>query len=258
MARDLPAVFNGAKPVQTGRDVRGRFVAGAPPGPGRPANPYARQQAALRVAVLAAVEEGDLRAVVRKVLHLAKRGSIPAAECLFKWIIGPPPEPTHPDFLRAHEFAARRAQPSLVDELALAERPPLEDQAADPDAEDGPEEEFSLPNRENAAAGSPQLREMLMWAVQQLAEAQSQAALPPPPDPLAGWEAFAAQRLAWDPQAACPSDLLYLQYTRWCALRGEVALAEDKVLAWLTQHGTTVSTGTFSQLRTVAGVRLVE
>jgi hypothetical protein len=258
MARDLPAVFNGAKPVQTGRDGRGRFVAGAPPGPGRPANPYARQQAALRVAVLAAVEEGDLRAVVRKVLHLAKRGSIPAAECLFKWIIGPPPEPTHPDFLRAHEFAARRAQPSLVDELALAERPPLEDQAADPDAEDGPEEEFSLPNRENAAAVHPQLREMLMWAVQQLAEAQTRPALPPPPDPVQSWETFAATRLQWDPEAAVPVDLLYLTYARWAAARGEPVLAAAPVLAWLRDKGATLRTGTFSRLQDVAGVRLVE
>jgi hypothetical protein len=257
MARDLPAVFNGAKPVQTGRDVRGRFVAGAPPGPGRPANPYARQQAALRVAALAAVEEGELRAVVRKLLSLAKRGSIPAAECLFKWIIGPPPEPTHPDFLRAHDFAARRAQPGLVDELALEERLPLDDQAADPDAENDPEEELALRGHDDAAPVHPQLREMLIWAVQQLAEAQPRAAIPPP-DPLAGWERFAAMRLAWDEQAAVPIDMLYLAYARWCTSHGEPVLPERDMLAWLAARGARVSTGTFSQLQAVAGVRLVE
>jgi hypothetical protein len=253
MARDLPAVLDGGKPHYTGRDAKGRFVAGAPPGPGRPANPYARQQVALRVAVLDEVDEGDLRAVVQKLLRLAKLGNVAAVELLFKWVIGPPPTPTHPDFVRAHEFEAWRAQPGLVDELALAERLPADPHAEDP--EEGPEPEVeAVP----AAAGSPQLQEMLMWAVKQLAEAQARTALPPPPDPLAGWERFAAMRLAWDEQAAVPIDMLYLAYARWCTSHGEPVLPERDMLAWLTARGATVRTGTFSQLQDLVGVRLLE
>jgi hypothetical protein len=251
MARDLPAVLNGGKPHYTGRDVKGRFMPGAPPGPGRPANPYARQQAALHVAVLDEVKEGDLRAVVQKLLRLAKLGNLAAVELLFKWIIGPPPEPTHPDFLRAHEFAGRRAQPGLVDELALAERLP----AADEDAEEDPE----TPTIEDEAPAPlhPQLWEMLMWAVQQFAGAQPRAAIPPP-DPLAGWERFAAMRLAWDEQAAVPIDVLYLAYARWCTTRGEPVLPERDMLGWLQGKGARVNTGAFSQLTTVQGIRVLE
>jgi hypothetical protein len=265
MARDLPArrpVFNGPKTVENGRmtrDARGRFVAGNPGG-GRPRNPYARAQAALRVAVLDQVTEHDLRAVVRTMVRLAKHGSVQAAELLFKWIVGPPPAPTHPDFVDMHELQVRRSLPTLVDRLALADEQADRAPAADDDAEEAPEEAFSLPNIENqySAAVHPQLREMLMWAVQQLAEAQTRPALPPPPDPAKSWETFAAQRLQWDPQAAVPVDLLFVTYARWCAARGEPVLAEERVLAWLEAEGATVRTGELSQFATVQGVRVTE
>jgi hypothetical protein len=35
-------------------------------------------------------------------------------------------------------------------------------------------------------------------------------------------------------------------------------LAEEKVLAWLTQHGTTVRTGSLSGITAVEGVRVVD
>jgi hypothetical protein len=146
--------------------------------------------------------------------------------------------PTHPDFVRVHDFEARRAQPGLVDELALAEALPA---APDP----GP-----------AAEVPAQLREMLVWAVHQLAEAQTPPALPSP-DPVAGWEAFVASRLEFDPQAAVDVDALYLTYARWCAGRAEVPLEEDKALVWLTQHGASLRRGALSQTTMVVGVRVV-
>jgi hypothetical protein len=79
---------------------------------------------------------------------------------------------------------------------------------------------------------------------------------PPPPDPAAGWERFAASRLEWDPQAAVEVDQLYISYARWCASHGEVALAEAPVLAWLQNKGATVYTGPLSQVTTVLGVRV--
>jgi hypothetical protein len=256
MARDLPArrtVFNGRKPVKTGRDIRGRFMVGAPPGPGRPRNPYARAQAALRCAVLEAVTAGDLRAVVRALVRLGKRGNVVAAEVLFKHVIGPPPVPTHPDFLAVHELEARRALPTLVDELALADRPGEQELAeADPDEAPAAEDEALPP-----APLHPQLQAMLSWAVEQLAEAQPRAAIPPP-NPQGSWEAFAASYLEWQESAAAPIDLVFVSYARWAASRGEPVLAEDRVLAWLTARGATVRTGAYSQLTTVQGVRVTE
>jgi hypothetical protein len=39
---------------------------------------------------------------------------------------------------------------------------------------------------------------------------------------------------------------------------GEPVLAEEKVLAWLTQHGATVRTGSLSHITAVEGVRVVD
>jgi hypothetical protein len=255
MARDLPAVLNGGKPHYTGRDAKGRFVAGAPPGPGRPANPYARQQAALRVAVLDEVDEGDLRAVVQKLLRLAKLGNVAAVELLFKWVIGPPPTPTHPDIVDAHELQVRRSLPTLVDWMALAneqaDRAPTADDDAEDDLDDA-EEEAALP------PVHPQVRELLSWAIQPLAEAQKPSALPPLPDPAQSWEVFAHQRLEWVPDAAAPLDHLLLAYVRWCMARDEPVLAEEKMLAWLKDHGAGVRTGALSAFTSVVGVRFRE
>jgi hypothetical protein len=98
----------------------------------------------------------------------------------------------------------------------------------------------------------------MAWALWELAEAETRVALPPPPDPAAGWETCAASRLEWDAQAAVPIDLLFLAYARWCASHGEPVLAEDHVLAWLTQHGATVRTGSVSRITAVKGVRVVD
>ena len=91
-----------------------------------------------------------------------------------------------------------------------------------------------------------------------MAEAQTRVALPPPSDPASGWETCAASRLEWDAQAAAPIDLLFLAYARWCASYGEPVLAEEKVLAWLTGHGATVSIGPVSHITAVEGVRVVD
>jgi hypothetical protein len=77
-----------------------------------------------------------------------------------------------------------------------------------------------------------------------------------PPDPAAGWEAFAASHLEWDPEAAVEVDVLYLSYATWCTSHGEVPLAEEKVLAALEAHGARVITGAVSRLTTVQGMRV--
>jgi len=72
-----------------GRDVAGRFQAGNPGGPG---NPYAKQVGRLRSAMLDAVSEEDMRAVVAKLVELAKDGSVPAAKEVLERTLGRPTE----------------------------------------------------------------------------------------------------------------------------------------------------------------------
>lgn len=60
-----------------GRDRTGRFAAGNPGGPG---NPHARRVAALRSAMLGAVTDDDMEAIVSKLIALARSGNVPAAK----------------------------------------------------------------------------------------------------------------------------------------------------------------------------------
>src|SRR5262245_6812004 len=69
------------------RDSRGRFM---PKNPGGPGNPFARQVAALRQAVLNAVTPADIQTVIRKLIELAAAGSLPAARLLLGYAIGKP------------------------------------------------------------------------------------------------------------------------------------------------------------------------
>lgn len=72
-----------------GRDERGRFVRGCPPGPG---NPLAQRVARLRAALLSAVGAEDIRAVVQALLQQAKGGDVGAAKVLLSWCLGKPVE----------------------------------------------------------------------------------------------------------------------------------------------------------------------
>ncbi len=60
-----------------GRDAAGRFAAGNLGGPG---NPYAKRVAALRGAMLNAVSEEDMGAILARLVELAKAGNVPAAK----------------------------------------------------------------------------------------------------------------------------------------------------------------------------------
>jgi hypothetical protein len=197
MARDPPAtVFNGPKTVETGRDARGRFLP-ANAGGGRPANPFARYQGEWRQALLAEVTPADVRAVIRKVLQLAKRGYVPAAAWLRKWTQGGPPPVVDPDKLEAHEREVWTGRLTMLDHLALT---------ADA-SDDDPKAEAPAETAEAAESGEPSLRTTLAWALEELAGAQT-ALRAQRPDRVTGWEAFAASALDWDPQAAVPVDLL--------------------------------------------------
>ena len=63
-------------PAAAKRDTAGRFCAGNRGGAG---NPFARQSAALRKAVLAAVTEADVTAIVAKLVEKAREGDVGGA-----------------------------------------------------------------------------------------------------------------------------------------------------------------------------------
>jgi len=60
-----------------GRDTAGRFAPGNSGGPG---NPHAKQVGSLRSAMLRAVSEEDMEAILGKLVALARSGNVPAAK----------------------------------------------------------------------------------------------------------------------------------------------------------------------------------
>lgn len=68
-----------------GRGSNGQFTKGNAGGPG---NPYARRAAELRAAMFDAVSPDDLRAVVGKLIEVAKGGDVAAAKLIFERTLG--------------------------------------------------------------------------------------------------------------------------------------------------------------------------
>jgi hypothetical protein len=93
-------VPNGDRPLaapeaRETHDDRGRFAKGNPGGPG---NPYVRKVAALRHALLEALEaEGGVRRVVAGLLRQLEKGDLAACELLLRWTLGEPVRVADPD-----------------------------------------------------------------------------------------------------------------------------------------------------------------
>ncbi len=105
------------KAPEGGRDSHGRFACGNRGGPG---NPFARQVAALRSALLAAVTEQAVAAVAQELLRQAKEGNLAAAKLLLSYTLGKPAAAVDPDTLDLHEFELFRRLPDPAPELAAA------------------------------------------------------------------------------------------------------------------------------------------
>ncbi len=91
-----------ASPPSAERDEHGHFRTGNRGGPG---NPFARQIARLRQALLNAVSEADLLEIIDMLKRKAKEGDVAAARLLLSYSIGKPVEPPNPDQLDLDEFA---------------------------------------------------------------------------------------------------------------------------------------------------------
>ncbi len=111
-----------------GRDAAGRFVKGCKGGPG---NPYVRQIAKLRSALVGAVTEDDVRAITRRLVDNAKNGDLKATRLLFSWVLGQPPEAINPDRVDTDELDLLASGPTAEQLLGLLlERLPPEQAAA--------------------------------------------------------------------------------------------------------------------------------
>jgi hypothetical protein len=102
-------------PSPTDRATDGRFAKGNPGGPG---NPFARQTAALRAALINGVTESDIQDILHILSLNAKSGHLPTIKFLFAYVIGKPKPVVEPDTLDLQEM--RMMQLSTLPPEALA------------------------------------------------------------------------------------------------------------------------------------------
>src|SRR5262249_3137424 len=112
-APEKPSPVKGA-PV-TGRDGKGRFVRGNPGGPG---NPFARQTAALRSALVRKMDEGRMERLAERLSGLARQGDVPAARLVLQYTIGKPTPAVDPDDVDRLEWEREREQVVPTAEVA--------------------------------------------------------------------------------------------------------------------------------------------
>src|SRR5882724_4255653 len=98
-------------PPPDARDQNGRFTPGNRGGSG---NPFARQVAALRQALLDAVSPDDMAAVAQALVAKAKQGDVSAAKVLLAYLVGKPAPAPDPDRLAVDEVGRFRDQAGLL------------------------------------------------------------------------------------------------------------------------------------------------
>jgi hypothetical protein len=98
-----------------GRDPGGRFSAGNPGGSG---NPFARQVAQLRSALLEAVTPDDVRTIVLALVKKARKGDLVAAREVLDRCIGRPTQPVDLD-LGGETLLSQKSLEQMTDEELL-------------------------------------------------------------------------------------------------------------------------------------------
>jgi hypothetical protein len=106
---------NPTNPTSDARDASGRFKAGNRGGPG---NPFARQVAALRQAMLNRVTAENIERLMDKLLELADQGSIQAIKLVLAYTIGKPQPAPNPDRMDADEWNVYTEQAPMKVEAA--------------------------------------------------------------------------------------------------------------------------------------------
>lgn len=108
---DSPASAQG-NPSPDTRDAQGRFARGNPGGTG---NPFARQVAALRSALVQAVTPDDIREIAEKLLLQAKAGNLAAIKLLLSYTLGKPGPAASPDAVELDEWRLRQQAPTAAE-----------------------------------------------------------------------------------------------------------------------------------------------
>jgi hypothetical protein len=99
-AAATPQADTNAEPPN-GRDSKGRFAPGNSGGPG---NPFARQTAQLRAALIQRVTKEDMERIADDLVFMATNGNLAAIKLLFQYVIGKPAAAVNPDTLDVQEF----------------------------------------------------------------------------------------------------------------------------------------------------------
>jgi hypothetical protein len=110
---DLYTELYPSKPLAQ-RDSNGRFAAGNSGGPG---NPFARQVAGLRQALINSITPDDFHAIAQKLLRLALAGNVQAAKLLLAYTVGKPQPAPEPDGLDADEWQRFKETEPMIREL---------------------------------------------------------------------------------------------------------------------------------------------
>jgi hypothetical protein len=211
-----------AAATASGRDARGRFTKNNRGGPG---NPFARQVAALRRALIESITEEDIRAVAARLLEGAKAGDVAAARLLLSYAIGKPGDCVDPDTLDRQEWDVfRKGQTTANDleavlgrvpvplacDIARAALPGLRDAAAaqlvealtEPPEE--PDEELSEPAEMALPAPLPTPEELRPPRQPRTRRGEPAHVLAPPAGPVAGGGARDAEAAPVAEPAAPP------------------------------------------------------
>jgi hypothetical protein len=101
-------------PATPGRDGKGRFARGNKYGPG---NPFARQTAALRSALLRKLTEEQIEKVADRLIAQALEGDLAAIRLVLLYAIGKPTPAVNPDDLERQEFEYHRADRVTPEEM---------------------------------------------------------------------------------------------------------------------------------------------
>lgn len=92
-----------------GRDGAGRFAKGNGLSPG---NPFHRQMAEMRQAMLDAVSPEDLKDIVRQVVVKARLGDLTAAKLVLSYVVGKPAAAVEPDRVELNEWELHSHRPA--------------------------------------------------------------------------------------------------------------------------------------------------
>src|SRR5262245_54403885 len=90
-----------AESANKDRDGHGRFAMGNRGGVG---NPFARQVAGFRAAILHATTHEDIKAITKKLIEMARKGNLAAAKLLLAYTCGKADEGSDPDRLDLEEW----------------------------------------------------------------------------------------------------------------------------------------------------------